>query len=155
MKKIKLTKGKFALVDDEDFEYLNQWRWGVSSSGYARRCQHIRLGVNKYKAQYIWMHRLVNDTPNDLFTDHINRDKLDNRKENLRNTNKSLNGLNRDKICTNTSGVYGVHFESQTKKWRAEIRVDGKRFSLGRFNNIKDAAFARKEAESKVDFYAI
>lgn len=155
MKKIKLTGGKYVLVDDEDYYYLNQWKWGLSTSGYARRKQHIHLGVNKYSSEIIWMHRLLNNTPKNLFTDHINRNKLDNRKNNLRTTNKSLNSLNRDSIKTNTSGFYGVHFDSWSNKWRAEIRINGKRRNLGRYEDISDAVKARKEAESKIDFHAV
>jgi hypothetical protein len=155
MKKIKLTKGKYALVDDVDYEFLNQWKWHLSTSGYAKRNKHIRLGTNQYTHEVIWMHRLINQTPEHLFTDHINQNKLDNRKANLRNTNKSLNSLNRSTIKTNKSGFYGVHFDSWSKKWRAEIRIAGKRLSLGRFNNIKDAVLARRNAEAKINFYAI
>lgn len=155
MKKILLTKGKFALVDDEDFDYLNQFTWGVSTSGYARRQIHIRLGVNKYIGERVWMHRFLNKTPDGLFTDHINRNKLDNRKSNLRTVTKSLNGLNREKTRRNASGFNGVHFDSWTKKWRAEIKVSGKKMSLGRFFNIEDAIDARKKAEAKLNFYAI
>lgn len=155
MKYIKLPKGKRAIVDDEDYEYLNQFKWHLSTSGYACRKQHIHLGVNKYTSETVWMHRLLNNTPDDLFTDHINRNKLDNRKSNLRTTNKSLNNFNKDTLSTNTSGHCGVHFEKWSSKWRAEMKVRGKKLSLGRFDDIKKAIAARKKAEATIDFYAV
>ena len=152
-KEIKLTKGKVALVDEEDFDYLNQWKWNLSTSGYARRLKYIRSSGYRTKdntTEIVTMHRLINNTPEGFFTDHINRNKLDNRKCNLRTVTKSLNGLNRDVTVRNSSGYNGVHFENQTKKWRAEMKIDGIKKSLGRFLNIKDAIFARKKAEQNI-----
>lgn len=153
MKKIKLTNSeKFVLVDNEDFNYFNQWKWQLSTSGYARRVEYIRCSgyrTKDNKSVNVTMHRLINNTPDGLLTDHINRNKLDNRKSNLRTVNKSLNGINRNKGVRNSSGYNGVHFENQTKKWRAEMKLNGKKLSLGRFLNIKDAISARKEAEQK------
>jgi len=71
MKRIKLTQEKVALVDDADFEFLNQWKWFYHQTGYAKSCHR-------------YMHRLINKTPKGFHTDHINRNKLDNRKSNLR-----------------------------------------------------------------------
>jgi len=147
MKKIPLTKGKFAIVDDEDFEFLNQWKWHFSDAGYAHRSQYIRKGVGKYTSKIIRMHRIVNDTPEGLFTDHINQDKLDNRKSNLRVAGKSLNGLNRGKNKNNTSGHKGVYWDKWSDKWKAELKIRGKKLSLGRFLDIKDAVKARIAGE--------
>lgn len=149
MKKIKLTQNKFALVDDEDFEYLNQWKWHLSDGGYARRTQHIHLGVRKYSSERIFMHRVINKTPNGSLTDHINRDKLDNRRANLRTGNKSLNSINRDKQSNNKSGHKGVHWDAWSGKWRAELKINYKKVSLGRYLNKEDAIMARKEGEEK------
>ena len=150
MKKIKLTMGKFALVDDDMFEWLDKWRWSYKKDGgYAVRNGRIRLKDGKYKTKRIWMHRLINNTPDDMITDHINRITLDNRRCNLRTADKSLNGLNRDKPKSNTSGYKGVHFDKQTNKWRAEIRLNNKNFKLGRFTDIQDAVKARLKAEQK------
>ena len=95
------------------------------------------------------MHRLINNTPKNMLTDHINRDKLDNRKCNLRSGNKSLNSINRCKPSNNKSGFKGVHLDSWTEKWRAEIKINGKKITLGRFNNKLDAVEARAKAEKK------
>ena len=71
MKKIKLTKGKYALVDDADFKFLNRWKWFYSWNGYAKR--NSLVNENKKKHKWVWMHRVVNNTPTGFFTDHINR----------------------------------------------------------------------------------
>jgi len=84
MQKIELTKGQFTLVDDEDFNYLNQWKWHISTKGYALRCIWIGSGHKNRKGINIYMHGEVNKTPKGYQTDHINRNKLDNRKSNLR-----------------------------------------------------------------------
>jgi hypothetical protein len=75
MKKIPLTQGKFAIVDDEDFEYLNRWKWYFAPVGYATRGD----GHGRGNRTVVYMHRVVNKTTGGLVTDHINRNKLDNR----------------------------------------------------------------------------
>ena len=149
MKKIKLTQNKFALVDDEDFEYLNQFKWQLNDNGYAVRSEHIYLGINKYKNNHIRMHREINKTPKELFTDHINRNKLDNRKSNLRTVTKSENAINTKLNSNNASGYKGIYWDKFTNKWRAEIKIFYKKISLGRFLNLEDAILARKEGEIK------
>jgi hypothetical protein len=138
MKVIKLNQGKFAIVDDFNFDWLNQWKWYVNTSGYATR---------KEGKKTIRMHRLIHKTPSGFFTDHINREKLDNRRANLRTVTKSQNGFNRKAPSNNKSGIKGVYWDKFTNKWRAEIKVFYKKISLGRFANIKDALLARKKAE--------
>jgi hypothetical protein len=149
MKQIPLTNGSFVLVDDEDFEFLSQWKWHLSDGGYALRNNHKRLGVLHYSNKQIRMHRVINNTPEGLFTDHINRNKLDNRKCNLRTVNKSLNSINRDKPINNKSGYRGVYWDTWSKKWRAELKVNAKKVTLGRYSNLEDAATARMVGERK------
>src|ERR1035437_132783 len=72
-------KGKFAIVDNEDYEFLNQFNWYMTDNGYAVY-RHLANGTKRT----VRMHRLINKTPKGLVTDHINQDKLDNRKSNLR-----------------------------------------------------------------------
>jgi HNH endonuclease len=139
MKLIKLTQNKYTIVDDEDFDYLSQWRWQVSWNGYV---------IRRYK-KTIRMHRLINKTPDGLFTDHINRNKLDNRKSNLRTVTKSENGFNTNLSKNNKSGCKGVYWDGFTNKWRAEIKLNYKKISLGRYVNLIDAVSARKEGEEK------
>lgn len=152
MKKIKLTRGEYAIVDDEDFEFLNRWKWYFKPAthgegGYARRDKPIKLIKEGDKGKGIWMHRVINKTPEGLFTDHINGDKLDNRKCNLRNATKISNGINRGKQANNTSGVKGVHWNRGAQKWVAEICINQKRYYLGLFSCLKEAGKARLKAE--------
>lgn len=91
-REIKLTKGKVAIVDAEDYEYLNQWSWHLGMNGnYAVRG---RL-KGESGPQTICMHRVINQTPKGMETDHINHDPLDNRKCNLRSATKRQNGQNK------------------------------------------------------------
>src|SRR3990167_455177 len=140
MKQIKLTKGKFALVDDDMFEYLNQFRWKFDKSvGYA--CRTLYPKGKEY------MHRIINNTPKGKQTDHINRNKLDNRKENLREATPILNLRNTGLRNTNKSGYKGIWFWKERNKWQAYIRADYKQIHLGLFKDIKDAIEARKQGE--------
>ena len=137
MKKILLSQNKYSIVDDEDFDLLNQFKWSVMNVGYA-----IRQDLNTKK--FILMHRHILNAPDKFLVDHINGDKLDNRKENLRLCTKSQNMMNRDKTINNTSGFKGVYFRKDTKKWGAQIKLNYKNISLGSYNTKEDAVKAHK-----------
>jgi len=144
MRKIKLTQGKYALVDDEDYEYLNQWKWHYSQGRATRIIWHGSKPDRR--GDHVMMHRLLNKTPDGYDTDHINRNPLDNRKSNLRTTTHSENLHNRPKQSNNTSGYKGVSFDKETGKWRAFIKYPDKWHNLGRFEKKSDAIKARKLA---------
>lgn len=141
---INLNKGKITLVDDDMFEYLNQWKWSCVK-GYAMRSAMVD-GAHKT----IYMHTMVNCTPAGYQTDHINRDPLDNRKINLRTATKSQNGCNRDIASNNTSGFKGVSWHKSNNAWRAIIKINGKAKHLGLYDNIIDAANAYNEYAKKL-----
>lgn len=146
MKQIPLTKGKFAIVDDEDYDFLMIRKW-YCRNGYAS-CKLKRGSVEIV----INMHRIINRTPEGLDTDHINGNRLDNRKCNLRNATRSQNGCNREPSISNkTTGYRGVWKRKNRPEdvWCAEIKVNGKRHRLGTFYDIKDAAVAYNEAAIK------
>ena len=156
MKKIKLTRNKWAIVDDEDYEYLNQWKWLCSSVGYAmRHCfdkeKYKELGLTSKKhwqaVECIYMHRFINKTSKGFETDHINKNKLDNRKCNLRTVTHSKNLMNTGLWENNTSGYKGISWYKRYKKWEAKICVNYKQIYLGRFKGLSDAIKARKKAE--------
>ena len=149
MKKIKLNKGKYAIVDDDDFKYLNQWKWYINNNGYAIRTEYTKLDFKKYKMTKVYMHREVNNTPVNLQTDHINHNSLDNRKINLRTVTNQQNAFNANLNKANTSGTKGVSWSEERKKWCSYIHIDNKALPLGRFINIEDAIYARKKAELK------
>lgn len=138
MKYIKLTQNKFAMVDNEDFEYLGRFKWSYNN-GYAVRHQL----KNEYKdgpRRMVKMHTVVNKTPEDRFTDHISGETLDNRKSNLRIADAKNNGANRKTNKNSYSGFKGVTIFNN--KWRAAIRVNGEYIFLGYFNNKIEAARA-------------
>jgi len=145
MKKIKLTRGKFALVDDDDFKYLNQWKWHCNTQNYAVREQS--LGKNKSKM--IRMHRLINNTLEGFDTDHIDRNTLNNQRTNLRTVSHGKNMFNLKIAKNNKSGHRGISWHKETKKWRAYINLNRKQIYLGIYNSINQALLVRNDAEKK------
>lgn len=143
MAEIKLTKGLYAIVDDEDFEMLNQYKWH-SNVGYAART----IKANPKKT--VLMHRFIINAPKGTCVDHINTNKLDNRKANLRLADKSKNSMNRVVSNYSTTGFKGVHFYKAYKKYKkpyqAYITANKKRINLGYFETAVDAAKAYNEA---------
>lgn len=135
-RKIKLTQGKYALVDASDFDSLNQWKW-YYGFGYAIRGQWENGG-----RKTILMHKLINKTPEGCDTDHINLDRLDNRRENIRTCTRSQNIINRRVQANNSSGYKGVFWKKSHKKWVAQASVDGKPEWLGHFDSPVEAAKA-------------
>jgi len=146
---IALTQGKVAIVDDGDFEWLNQFKWcahKARNTYYAERA--VRVGLKRKQLQ---MHRFILglDFGDKRQGDHINMDGLDNRRANLRIATVAENLHNRGKQKNNTSGYKGVFWEKKDKKWRARIKVDGERMHLGLFHDPADAARAYDKAAKK------
>lgn len=138
MKKIQTSKpNEFAIVDDEDYEYLNQWKWSYSN-GYA---------IKRNQKSSIGMHRLILKVPNNMVIDHINHNRLDNRKENLRICSKKQNSYNQKwKKENNYSKYKGVTWAKHTKRWKVSIKKDSKTKFLGYFNSEIEAAKKYNEA---------
>jgi hypothetical protein len=143
MKEIQLTQGKVALVDDEDFDYLNQWKW------YAKKCSKngifyaVRCITINNKNFAIYMHRFIlNNNDSKMHTDHRNGTTLDNRKENIRICTASQNSINKKINSRNKSGYKGISFCNRSKRFVAEICLNGKRYYLGQFIDRKEAAKA-------------
>lgn len=150
--RIPLSQGKSAAVDLADFFRLTQWSWCVNAQGYATRRQRSSEGST---SKMIRMHRVIAGTPDGLFTDHINGDRLDNRSENLRVCDTSQNLSNRGMQANNKSGYKGVSWHSQAIKknlsspWVAKIKVKNKQIYIGAFKTAKEAAVAYEEAAKK------
>jgi len=136
MKRIPLTQGKFALVDDEDYDFLMQWKWSYSH-GYAYRCPWDK---EKGRQFYLSMHRLVAKTPEGMKTDHKNGNRLDNRKINLRICESHENSRNQGLSSRSKTGFKGVRF--RRNKWVAEMFFNKKHRHLGTFDNPVEAAKA-------------
>ena len=150
MKKIPLRDGVFTLVDDEDYEALNNYSWclfsGSGKKEYA--CRYIKNESGKQIR--IWMHRQI--LPHDLrHTDHIDGDGLNNQKFNLRPATFSQNMANSRLQKNNTSGFKGVFWNKRIERWTAVMRFIGlgKLLYIGSFKDIKDAARAYDEAAIK------
>ena len=137
--------GKFALVDDEDYDLIMQWKWW-NKEGYAIRETEINKHGERRKRKRFYMHRLINKTPDGMEVDHINGDKLDNRKENLRTCTRHQNIINRCSFKGASSKFKGVLWNVKLNKWRARIRLNKKDFHLGYFVHEKDAARAYNDA---------
>lgn len=138
VKEIQLTRGKVALVDEEDYEMLVAVRWCVSD-GYA------------YSAKLGRMHRFIISAQKGVMVDHINGNKLDNRRSNLRLCTNSQNQANRKHVC-GKSKFKGVVWQSRsngTGFWKATIIVNGKAIYLGRFETDLEAAKAYNRAASE------
>ena len=147
--KIPLSQGKFAIVDDGDYDWLNQWKWCISSGGYAIRVQHIGYFNGKKKQKTFRMHRIIMNAPDDMDIDHINGNALDNRRCNLRICTISQNLCNQKKT-RGKSKYLGVDWHKIAKKWRAAIQINKKRYYLGCFISEIDAARAYNEAAKKL-----
>ena len=140
MKKIPLTRGKYALVDNEDFEYLNQWKWHTTKLGYAIRTDSKGIVGGKPKNSVVYMHRVIMDTPKGFVTDHINSNKLDNRKKNLQVCKQGMNVAKKSNQSNNTSGYRGVTFNKRKGKWMARFTLGNKTWFLGYHLNPEYAA---------------
>lgn len=125
--------GHLILIDSEDYHFVQDARWSVDARGYVQ---------GYFNGKYTRLHRLIARASADDIVDHINRDVSDNRKCNLRNTDRFGNARNSKTRSHNTSGYRGVHLCKSTGRWRAEIRVNGRGIKLGRFDSREDAARA-------------
>lgn len=143
MKAVSLTKGKVAFVDDEDFEWLSQWKWQYVSK-YAMRAFKVNGKVEREL-----MHRKIMNTPAGMDTDHKNGNKLDNQRKNLRICTRSENEWNKGKTSRNTSGYMGVNWDMHSRKWKAMIKVHRESIYLGLYQDVVQAAKAYDEAAIK------
>ena len=145
MKQILLTQGKVAIVDDIDFDHLNQWRWYYGSKGYAVR------GIWKNSSmQTVFMHRDIVNATAKTEVDHHDTNRLNNRRANLRLATTAQNQCNRGKNSNNTSGCKGVYWNKQIKRWVARIKVGYKSHYLGCFRVLEDAANKYADAAQKL-----
>jgi len=148
MKRIPLTQGKFAIVDDEDYDWLMQWKWFAhkeKNTYIACRNTYLGRGRKPPKRTMIRMHQEIMGAQLNQQIDHRNHNALDNRKQNLRFCTLSQNAQNTKKL-KNCSSIYkGVDWHKHKKKWQARTRFYGKRHFLGYFNNELAAAHAYDE----------
>lgn len=145
---IRLSSGKITLIDDIDSD-LAVYRWCYGGGGYALR------GENNTT---LYLHRVImgrmGNVPQGYTVDHINRDKLDNRRENLRVATASQNHINSGLRSDNTSGFKGVYWRKDSGKWRAKIRIGGKYINMGSYETVEEAheVYKKKELETFGEF---
>ena len=145
MRKIRITLGKVALVDDDKFDFLNQWKWSTakrSTTFYAQRTSY------KPVKKTIYMHNFVLKKEGSLDCDHIDGNGLNNQKENLRYVSRRKNAWNNLKRRSQkTSSIYpGVYLHKARKHWYATFYFDGKRIFIGSFRDQHSAGLAHKKA---------
>ena len=136
MKYISLTKGKYAIVDDEDYPLLSKFNWYASGPKKNGKFYAVRDVDNKH----VHMHRIIMSVPNDLEIDHRDGNGLNNQKDNLRYSTRLGNVANIGLRRNNTSGFKGVSFNRKSGKWTAQVGIDGKNIYLGRFSSMEEAA---------------
>jgi hypothetical protein len=137
MRQIELRSGGFTIVDDDDFDRLSRTTWTKDTRGYV---------VHWIRKKVIRIHRevlcLATDDPR--LVDHINGDRLDNRRSNLRICTSHQNSLNR--ASSGRSGYKGVTWHKKANKWQAAIMLHGKTTYLGLFSTPESAYEAYKQA---------
>lgn len=142
---VPLTKGLEAVIDANDAQLVEGFNW-FSQNTYAARSIKDECGRRKI----LRMHNLILGTKCGFFVDHINRNTLDNRRQNLRYATASENQRNRGVSSNNISGLKGAHWDRSKGRWRPEIKANGKRYKLGYYLTAEEAAEAYAEAAKKL-----
>lgn len=153
MKRIPLTRGKFAIVDDCDFKWLSKWTW------QADKIKHKRVPPTYYARSHptyngpkLHMHREIMARigfNKALQVDHKDGNSLNNRRKNLRVASNSQNNANKLKLSGYSSRFKGVAWEKSRNRWSAELTCRCKKYHLGRFEIEEDAAKAYDTAARK------
>ena len=152
MKRIRLTQGKFAIVSDIDYAFLNQWKWCASNEhGYWYAIRNI----HKPKHKIVRMHRVILKRmgyKKFKDTDHIDGNGLDNRRIKLRIATRNQNNINSFKRKNSISKYKGVYYLTNRllkKSWYARLSVNGKMINLGYYKTAIEAAKAYNKAAKK------
>ena len=145
MKEIFLTQGKVALVDDEDFERLNQFKWQAVKNG------KTIYGTRSKQQCIIYMHHeIIGKPPKGFETDHGNGNGLDNQRYNLKFVTHRQNCQNKKNGKKKTSQYPGVCWKKRTRKWQVGIQINGKNKHLGYFVDEKKAFEVYEQAVKNI-----
>lgn len=143
-KELKLTQGKVTIVDDDMFDYLNQFKWHISSGRYAATNMKIYGTYIK-----VYLHRFIIKASKGSQVDHIDNNKLNNLKTNLRHCTHSQNMINRPSYTNSKSGYKGVIFYKKLNKYIARIRINKQTIYLGSYIDPISAAIKYNKAAQK------
>ena len=135
-----LSKNNIEIEIDEDmYDIISKYNWSIDQRGYARTYM---------KGETILMHRMIMGVLNEKkVVDHIDGNKLNNKRENLRVCSQLQNTMNRKKNTRNSTGYTGVCFNKKANKYVANLNYNHRRIYLGLFETIEEAVEARKKAE--------
>lgn len=144
--RIPLTQGKYAIVDAEDYEWLNQWKWYASYEPD----RNLFVAKTRINTRAVRMHRMILNAPNGVLVDHKNYKPLDNRRVNLRLCSNAENAVNckKKKRSNKASRYRGVCWARNN--WCAEISFERKKFYLGRYETQIAAAHAYNKAAKRL-----
>lgn len=148
MKKIPLTQGKFALVDDADYVKLSKFKWSARKAPdtfYATRAARVGPGRQKI----VRMHQVILRLRDGDLPDHKDGNGLNNQRHNLRRSDKHTNTFNRRKRTRASSKYKGVGWHTRLGRWRARIMYSGKSYFLGHFGSAVSAARAYDKAAKR------
>lgn len=145
MKEIQLTQGKVTKVDDEDFEFLNRWKWQAQVIG--KKCYATRCVKRNCIKTYYYIHReIIGVTDSKVKVDHRDGDGLNNQRYNLRKATHTQNIQNSEKSKNNTTGYKGVFLNKGTNKYFVQMMYQGKYFRSYSYNTPEEAAHVYDEA---------
>lgn len=136
-------KGKLighTLISEQDKPYIEKYTWCLGNTGYV---------LSSINGKIVLLHRFLLSPGKDQIVDHINRNRLDNRRCNLRLGDYTLNAQNISVAKNNSSGITGVYLNKKLNRWAARICVNYKTIYLGSFAKIEDAIKVRKDAEKR------
>jgi hypothetical protein len=139
MKEIPLTNGQIALVDDGDYERVRRITWCASPAKYTTYARST--GTRETGGKSVKLHRFILNAPTGMDVDHRDQNGLNCQRRNLRVCSRAQNSMNR-RTQNHSSDYKGVTLLRRWSKWRATIKVDGKKIHIGYFSNPKAAAQA-------------
>ena len=147
----------YAIIDAADAEWVSQWRWHLTNEGYAARGEYVGGGRSQQTVRCFKMHReLLGLTRSDKATvDHINRNRLDNRRCNLRSLDNAVSAQNKASYAGATSPHRGVSLHKPTGKWLARIQVNKKAMHIGLFESEAEAAEAARASRARLMPFAV
>lgn len=142
---VPLTKGYEAVIDAADIPLIAGRNWCAKVYPRTVYAQRGTMNAKRESVSFL-MHRVLISAPDGMQVDHIDGDGLNNRRSNLRLATHSQNGKNQKTPSNNTSGIKGVKWDKERKKWYASIKIEKKSKFIGRFNRIDEAQQAYREA---------